>query len=304
MNTKLIGISIAAVVGIIVLGSVLMPILDDATATTDTYTNEGLFYLKKIDTSADTVTISWDYTDPAVLTVNGNAVDLPLSGSILYSPIDGDDWAIRCGHTESDTTFNGLYTTGAVTFALSTSDEKNMNIVLDSGTATVTIGTDEYEYTYTECYHIDTDGSYVMKKSTDYVYLNGDSEIYCIGRSTWTGGNVNIRVDGNIDDGINITPINREGYTVSDEVYDYTEVNEHEDLYSFKGLSFVVTDTASPPKTHAITYSQVIVPAEVTAERSVHFTDGQNAILGAIPIMIIVAILLGVIALVVRSRME
>ena len=75
MDNKLVVISIAAVIGIIVLGSVLMPILDDATATTDTFTNEGYFYLEKYDESTD-ITLEWTYSAPTTMTVNDQDIEL------------------------------------------------------------------------------------------------------------------------------------------------------------------------------------------------------------------------------------
>ena len=60
MDMKIVGITVAILVSITVLAGVLMPVLDDATATTDTFTNEGYFYMQKIS-AEDTETYTFDY---------------------------------------------------------------------------------------------------------------------------------------------------------------------------------------------------------------------------------------------------
>ena len=297
MNIKIIGISIAAFIGIIVLGSVLMPILDDATATTDTFTNEGLFYLKEVDADSDTVVLAWDHTKPYVIAVNDVETALPQTVSFgAVSIIMADTWAVRYIPGSSLDLFGdagGIITTGNV------ANETDLTITLSGGVAS--FSTTELTQSYTTAYHISDNGPYVMKTAADEAYVNGDSLIYCTGRTNIAGGQKNINVTGDIDDGITATIIYPHGWTTSNVVITSEEVSTHIDLYKFSQVSFDMTDgnaTATP------TYSQVIVPYEVTAERSEHFTPGQNAIFAAMPVMIILAILLGVVALVIRSRMD
>lgn len=310
MNTKIIGISIAAFIGIIVLGSVLMPILNDATAKEDTFTNEGYFYMDEID-SGTAMTVAWDYTKPTTLTVNGVDVALPDKdhmSTIPFTVFCCDTWYLRYGY---DTAYYvNIYQNAASTsYSGNVSDSKSLSIsVTDAGVTTVNDGT---AHTWSNAtgnfFVISESGDYVMKKMDKDAYVLGDSPIFGYGRTYARSYYYTSELKGSVDDGITgeyypEATIETAGWTISDVTLNSVKDADHEDLYKISTMTYEITGEGIQPYT--ATFSQYIVPAEITAERSVHFTDGQNAIFAVIPVMIILAVLLGVVALVIRSRMD
>ena len=307
MNTKVIAISIAAFIGIVVLGSVLMPILDDATATTDKFTNEGYFYMTEYGATDTIPTIFWDHTDPYKLTVGTDVIELPTSTTIPISVVFTDDWLVRYSAGTSNSSAQLFTDTGGVIVGASTSNNLDMTISFSSGTATVTNGTDSATPTYTKLMAVSTTGDYVMKKPTVDAYVNGDTEVFVTGRTAFAFSpaiSANIDFSGSVDDGFTATIFNPStGYTVGNFATTYTEVSDHIDLYKLSKVTFDVTKTVDST-VQAATYSQFVVPAEVTAERAEHLSGNQIGLMQVIPVIIIVAILVGVVALVIRSRLD
>lgn len=302
MNTKVIGISIAAVIGIIVLGSVLMPILNDSTAKSDTYTNSGMFRMKEYG-GDDAFTASWDHTKPAEITINGEVVPIPATTNEFSIILDGNFFLRYFATTAALSLYYG--TTGVVSAGGDTGYDMTIEYDGEDITFANTKSTpDTRVIAVSKFYSIANDGPFVMKKPTEATYANSDSIIYGAGRTSvfTTNELVGSLVSGTIEDPE--VSIWRGSVTPSNITVNATEVEDHKDLYLFNSVTFKVTSTEDDTLTQDITYSFVVVPYEVTAERTVHFTDGQNAILSTIPIMIIVAILLGVVALVIRSRMN
>ena len=311
MDNKLIMISIAAVIGIIVLGSVLMPILDDATATTDTFTNEGYFYMDKID-SGTAMTVAWDYTKPTTLTVNSEDVALPDKdhmSTIPFTIFCSESWYMRYGHDGTTYYVNVYQNASNTSYGANVTNSQSLTItVTDAGVTTVDDGTAHTWSNATGNFFVIADsGDYVMKKMDKDAYVHGDSPIFGYGRTYARSYNYTSELKGSVDDGITgeyypETTITATGWTISDVTLNSVEDSSHKDLYKISTMTYEITGEGIQPYTAV--FSQYIVPAEITAERSVHFTDGQNAIFAAIPVMIILAVLLGVVALVIRSRMD
>lgn len=318
MDNKLVMISIAAVIGIIVLGSVLMPILDDATTVNETFTNEGYYTLNKVTDETESV-ITWSTDTPKIVNVDGTDIDMSNIGvNRSYTILGSDTVIVRYLDNGTDTFFQAfgfVYSslisnsgTGKeVIITISNGDAKwevsDNGVVDDTATRTYSIGTDCFEINPTNT------GDYiaVMKKANLPAYVKGDSTIRLMGTSiTNYSSAIALYGVGTIDDGLEIStvykPSNITTVTYSDPVVTDERISAYKDLYSLDKFDFTITRDSSSPV--AVTYSYFIVPAEVTAERSVHFTDGQNAIFAAIPVMIILAVLLGVVALVIRSRMD
>lgn len=309
MDNKLVMISIAAVIGIIVLGSVLMPILDDSTATTDTFTNEGYFYMQKITSDDDaTYTISYRYDNGASFKY-GDA-EIPTNGwpSSVTIATDATGWVIRAGVSE----YIGLQGIG-YNFSFGGHNSVSAIATFSNGTATVTrtilngegqeIAGSTLTTTYDELWLYSPDPTdYIMKKADTKAYLLDDDGYTAVGVTTVTSWNTVVKITGNVDDytATIIYPPNITTTVTNKEIVK-TQVDSYVDLYQLDKLTFTINDGTT---TVDATYSYFIVPSEVTAERSVHFTPGQNAIFAAIPVLIILAVLLGVVALVIRSRMD
>ena len=292
MNTKIIAISLAAFIGIIVLGSVLMPIMKESTATEDTFVNDGIIGMNKYGTD-ESITLFWDHTKPTMVSINGVEVAAPQTNVTVST---GYDWLVR-------------FSAGAITFfyttnvAASVADGTDLTVTMANGSVTAT-NTAATPVTVTTTYDglfviaTGSDYDYVMKDPAKKVYLNGDSEIVGSGMSAVGGvGGFGYTITGSINDGLTVDQFRGTTTTNTEPVITSEEVSDHLDLYQFDKFTFKANDTD-------LTWNQVIVPHEVTAERAEHFTPGQIAIFDAIPIMIIAAILLGVVALVIRSRTE
>ena len=87
MDIKTISVAFVAImVGAVAFGAML-PIFQDVTATEDTFTNEGLIRMTKLDTSS-VVNASWDHTDPYNFTVNGEKVALPKTLAVLNTELN------------------------------------------------------------------------------------------------------------------------------------------------------------------------------------------------------------------------
>ncbi len=301
---KLVAGIIAAAISIIVLASVLIPVLDDATATNDTFKNEGWVHMKKYDTTAE-ITAFWDHTKPHQITVGSTDIELPIGApgaEFVLTACGTATFLLRYSST-SETTGALLYNDVNGNLTASTAAGTDMTISISGGTITATVtGQTARTGTYTDYLFFVSDdtGGYVMKKPTVKAYLNEDSEVVGIGRTALgTNGTFSFVIEGNIEDGWTGSVYQTTGPVLSDITGVYSVVDSHLDLYSFDKITLTATisDTDYP-----VTYNQVIVPYEVTAEKAQHLTDGMSAILNVIPIMIIIAVLLGVLGLYMIRR--
>lgn len=312
MDNKIVMISIAAVIGIIVLGSVLMPIMNDATATTDTFTNDGYYRMAALD-SESTYKLYWDHTKPYEVTVNDTDV-FSLAGLQNYQAvtlIGSDKFTLRF-FSVSDNPRVQLYGgTGYGFGGASVTSGTDMTVIVSAGSITITTNAAESPLNITnvlpdKAYAIIKDGDYTMKKAGSDAYVLKDSSIMVIcGLTESSGVSAAVYGEGTVEDGMDYVlfrpAADSDTAVFSNESISYTDVEDHVGLAKVSSINFSVTVTAG---TVSPIYTYFIVPYEVTAERAVHFTDGQNAIFAAIPVLIILAVLLGVVALVIRSRMD
>ena len=318
MEMKIIGVTITVFVSLVVLAAVLMPVLDDSTATEDTYTNEGWFRMSQYDATTNHV-ISWTYEKPNVITVDGEDVVIGYNvkdGSCTV--VANSIWLLRYKVDSNGNTENVGFLYGTSGTKLATvADHQTATLTLTAGSASVSVGNYTGTHSYDVVYVPDTDGDYTMKKSDETAYINGDSPIYGFGltRIRSNSGSLisspgnGFAFAGTYDDGITGSVWRGDTTTVSDCVCVATVDSSHEDLYKFDKITAVATltetvDDETVTTDTDLTYNMVIVPYEVTAERTVHFTPNENAIFAAIPLLIIVAILIGVLAVVIRSKSE
>ncbi len=289
---------IVGVVVALVLAGATLPIWADTLATEDTFKNDGLFYMDKID--ADTEIIGeWDPTDPTNITINDNVIALPQSSTFPLTLIAYDDWGLRylgtmSGGAPSVTLFDDAYSTR---LTVSTESTDPFTIAISGGTASFSDGVDTVEKTFTEGFIISNTGPYVMKKGNTDAYLNGDSIIYSTGRSgglsSLTSNTVSIHLDGTIDDGVNVNMVYPGNYTTSNISVNATEINGYKDLYAFTSVTFTVADTSE--HTANATYSQVIVPYEITAERAVSMSGPLGVLVGVLPLLIVAGLVTGAV---------
>lgn len=303
-KTNLLTLVVTLTVGIILAGSLLAPVVADATTTERTFVNDGAFYVE-VDPS-ETYTVEYDKAaDLGVVYINGEPLSVNFSTGYTILAIDNAILRLQSGDTTIQYKGNGSYITGI----------KNLDITVANGTITGTyIGTSNVETawpttTYTEC-HIASPAKqdFVMTEYNSTVKMKGDSEIFAFGQTSVKNNTVLLlfKIEGNIKDGVTVTALGSSSgvvdsnAVVSDLTINATPVNGYIDLYDLSSITFNVgyEDT-----TTAVTYSAYIVPESVTAELANHFNSGEIAILNAIPMLIIIGlVLLGVGAIFVRNR--
>lgn len=302
MNNKLIPLCITLVVGIILAGSVLMPVLNDATTTNETITNDGLCRMIEYDDTQD-LSILWDYTNPYAITVNDTEYALPNSPTTYDVTILGCESFILRYRVTSSLTQVSLMGSFSGTYNASTSDSSSMTATATGGTIVFDNGSGSTKTeTYTDLWCVGQ-GDYIMKDSAIDVAVKADSRIVAIGFSNTLSKNYRVVVDGSISEGFERTIIPSTtftNYTLSDVEADYTEFAKYLDVDKFSKLSWTVTDSSD--NTATVVYSQIIVPYQVTGELSQHLTPGQIALLGAIPVMVIVALLVVAVGVVARRN--
>ena len=300
MKTNVLTLIITLVVGIILAGSLLVPVLNDATKTSDTFTNNGLYYVDSLGEN-ESVTYSCDsngaYVDGVAIT-GDYATGYSGGASIAYT----ENLVIRWGGTGSFA-LRGAY--WAYTSGAEASITFNGN-----GTYTGNYGDTEINGTYSEFYGLvlsETDR--VMTASTGHKYVNASSEINVSGLTNCTniGSFIVFNVSGSITDGITIVGYNQTTGAELELTYTNVEVNKTEvagyvDLYDVTSITFDVTDTND--KTDSVTYTVFTIPTKVTAELSEHLTPGQISLMGAIPVMVIVALLMAAVGAIALRRAD
>ena len=305
MNNKLIPLVLTIVVGVILAGSVLVPVLNDATTTEKTFDNRAgaLFQVEKFDETTE-YSFEWVYTDPTHATVNNETVTLSAATVICAT----DTFLIRYGQDNA----NGYYLqsvggglgaygseTNKTTLAISVSGDSLTATVSNEGSTPVTKTT-----TITEGYGIVANGSYVMKASNQVAYMHADSPIVAMGLTSLDGVWSNMfQIIGDVEE-VEVTQINPTPatYTVSNVEVNAESSTSYIDLYELQSITFDATLISDDTKVHACTYNYFIVPAEVTAELSEHLTPGQIALMGAIPVLVIVALLVVAVGAVARRN--
>ena len=298
METKKIVMGVISVaVAIIVLMS-MIPIFTDAGASEDTFSNvEGSqSYMTKIGTDTESYTLVIDgENNPGYVTVNG--VDIRPNPGTLFC-IDG--FGLIRNHTGyTDDRFSAV----RLEFGNSLGSTNYVNLSIVNGVCTYIYGTQTTPATIDISaggFGIIDKGNYVMTNADQHKYLNSDSEIYGQGLTTVTGGawNTQLVVKGTIEDGITVTniyPPAQADTVFSDITIVNTEVSGHEDLYDMEKITFVATYSTNDPTD--CTYNRVIIPAEVTAERSVHASPVEATLIGLIPLLMMVGIMLTAIGL-------
>ncbi len=298
MDMKIPAIAITAFVVIIVLAGVLMPVLDDATTVKGTFTNEGRYYITTDIEDDITILMNYDvennvkswYIDGELLTYN----DYPSTNApefVKTPTVAGADNLVF----RTDGRYRGLASsTGGNDYDITvTKDSIVRGTIATSNPPLFVASTKE------------TDN--VMRNDPNKVaYVLGDSEILACGYTmvavdSETNTNAVISFTGSVKEGVQVTVFDLNNqFTVENVSVNAEKVNGYKDLYAFTSVTFDVK-SANDLVTSCV-YSMVVLPSEVSAERTVHFTDNQNAIFAAIPVMVILALLVGVAIIVLRSR--
>lgn len=301
MDTKSI---IAVIVGLMVAGLILVafvPVFTEVTATEDTYQNDGYFRMTHYGTDTD-VTIEWSAENPKTMIVNDVAIPINYNVEGGQVTIVADtNFIVRLN---ASNTMSYIAQTGGTHTAI-----ESATYVFSGGTATITNTSDgtptTYNTTYEDIYVPDLDGEFVMKEFDKTAYVNEDSEIFAFGLTrirTSTGTTASpgagFEFSGSIADGIE-GRIWRgsDNVTVADEQINYVADSNHIDLYKFDSITATATYTETiegetVTTDTQVTYNYLLVPYEVTAERTVHGDDVFNTVINIIPLLAGVGLLM------------
>ena len=309
---KMIGMVVGVMVGVLILSAALFPVIDSATTTERTFTNEGYFFMEKIDEGTP-MTVVWDYTKPTTLTVNGDDVPLPDKehmSTIPFTIFCSETWLLRYAYNSTDGYYVGAYQNASSTAYTGTvTDSRSLTIsVTDAGVTTVDNGTAHtWSNASGDFYVISETGDYIMKKMDKDAYVLGDSPIFGYGRTYARNYNYLSELTGNVDDGITggyypENTITTAGWTISDVTLNSTAQTAYKDLYKVSSMTYEITGEGIIPYT--ATFSQYIVPASVTAELAVHASQDEIELLETIPILITVGLIMGIVGVVAARRFE
>lgn len=293
---------VAMVVAIVIVVTCAIPIISDSVATEDTFTNEGYFYLDKF-TSDDEYSISWDSATPNTFEINGEEYTYTNDSGLGLSVVLGEQFYLRLQNGNTRMSFNntGTYINTSETYT-------TMSLTYSGGIVTATNGnTTRTVSDVSEIFGIVEKGSYVMKKSTSVAYLNSgseiiaDSEIYASGQSSSGNNNLFWHMEGTIDN-MEYPDTFNENLTVTNEEIHGAYDNTHDDLYKLENLTFTVT--TSGLVVYNITASYFVVPLNVTADRTVYVDGPTGDILAVIPILMVLGIVIGAIALFIKTKRD
>lgn len=291
---KFVGLLVFFLVGALVLVA-FVPVIQETTSATDTFENDGLVKMDKI-TVTDTVSASWDYTNPYVFTVNGVDVDLPQTLPFYNLTVAGSDNEFMIRYIPNDTTYGTYLTVFSNEYAnvsAGTVAETNLTLSIENGSITVSNGTSTNTNTFTdELFIVSNDGEYLMKNVNTSVYVLDDSEIFGVGRS-WIPGlaqNINFVINGNIKNGFTIDYFGTNlDIAISDVEVTKTKINGYVNLYSFEKITFKITVSGND---YTVAYSQIVTPDSVDAEKSIHPDTTLATVINLLPLIAGVGLLM------------
>ena len=309
MNTKQIVTGVVAlVVAIVITISCAIPVISDSTKTEDTFKNTGYFTVDKY-TPDDSVIVSWDHTKPDIITVGDTEITVNSPLNKWVSLVVGDNWYFRYVRTDTQTEIQMSYG-GVGTIGASTQNGKDFVLECESGTATGTSYlsgevSNTQTVAYTEIYVISENGQYYIMKDSDVTAtMLKDSEFVGVGQTFISGGACIIRIEGTIEDGATVTVIGSTSPATIDTdtiKINATPKNGYVDCYDLTSITFDVNTSGGT--THA-TYNYFIVPYEVTAERAIHPDSTLSTMINVIPVLLIVSIIIGAVALFISNRRD
>lgn len=292
-GNKLLTLLVTVTVGIIFVGALLAPIIQDVSATEKTFENEGYF---KVDTTDGDFSFSWDYDAPTIYTINGNDMTFVNSYNLDISVVMSDSFFIRSDRNGVAVYFNGDGAGNVV----ADSTNKTLTVTRSGDTVTATNGNTTKTLTNdSTIYYMSETGNYVMKKSTTPAYMLEDSLIFARGYSTLPGPTYTpVLIVGDIENGVQASAINT-SVTISDVSVNSTAVDGYIGLYSLTDVTMTGTVSSNDS---TITYNYFVVPAKVTVELEDHLDTSEISILAAIPLMAIAALILLVVRYFVAGR--
>lgn len=266
---------------IVIIGGTLAPYVDNVSAETKTYTNEGMPYAA-VDDDTHTIVV----TDSSI-EVDGEEIDQSLfpdytSLSIVYA--DAGFIRLITNSVVVNVTFSG--STKSFSYSGYT---VTITIVGDAATITTTEGSSTATVSDVN-YYVATAGDYVLSENP---YVNGESVIYGAGSTSFSTPNTVIYTvwSGTIEE-ISAEVLRT---TNGSSVVSSTEVNTTNDTSNlYRVDSVLVNYTATYSGTDystTSTYTYFLAPAEVVYDNPDYLGSTNAVILLAIVVITIAALL-------------
>lgn len=290
MDNRLIGLSVAIAVSVILVGSLLVPVIQDAEDGQQyTYVNKGY----QASAVAADVSLSWDATNgitlsdstviPSSAATNGNMVVLAFDTGFIKTNYAG---TIASFYAYNDTLNYGTNIT-AMDIAI---DFDTKTITLSNITASSTIADTSFTYS-SWCYVPSTDGDKVLyapnAAAADF-YIEDDSVLsgFFYNGASWAVS---------LDDDTEVFAYGSPTYTVTltRSTTEYNGLDKIAGITNASGSSYYVSVSDTD-------YYAAFVVLDRSATGISDVGESINPILAVIPIILIVSIL----ALVVRSVMR
>lgn len=304
MENRIVGALIVVAVAIIALGAVLMPVITDVTAKTDTFQNDSLFF---VDSVPQGTTITYEFVD-GTLYVNDQPVI--VSGQ---SPYEGGVSILFTEHivirSQGDNLLRirGIYNHNVSELSITVSDSTIVGTAVRGGGD----GTIDINWEYTSFYGIvpfETNRAMVYAPA----YVNPDSVINITGLSRVAeyDNYYVVEVHGSIEDGFTALIYNQNtgeamGHISTEVTPIYSPVNNYNGVYLLDSLEIVLTRTIQETgvvETAELTFTIFTAPYEVVGDRAEPLADSYSNLIYTIPVMLIISILLLAVGLFVRSR--
>lgn len=290
MEFRFVPFLIAVVVGVLLCATMLFPIISEATATDRTFDNSQYAYY---DMKALEEGDSWAYA-AGTWTYNDQPITINNVGGDKISIVASNNEVVRQDGQARGTSYNGSNTDDVEAITVEGVDYLNIN---DNNVA------------YTSGYGAVPDGDYVLKKYDAAGYVKKDTPLWVTGftnLTTSSNSQLIVHIEGTIDDGLTITvtpkayaPVT--GITVGDYTINYESASEGVGLYKLTSVVFDVTGTFNEEEiTTTFTYSTFVIPKEITAEKSQHLNDTEQTLVGIIPLLVIIGLVIGVLAIFAR----
>lgn len=304
---KFVGLLVFFLVGALVLMA-FVPAIQETTSATNTFTNDGYYTMDKVSSDSE-FTLTWDYTEPTSIDIDGVKIDLSNAGLTpgkSYTIFGADNFVLRlywtatapyCQYFGDASVIPSFMQANVPTASKLTATVTNETITFASTdpsyTTPVTIPLKDTTY----CINPAGNGDYVMKKASDSVYIESNTDIIVLdGITTLTANDVGIYADGTINGDLDATTFRGTGtydVTFSDFVYTTENVTGYIDLVKLEKVDFTATQNDTD---YTVTYSYFIVPVEVTAEKEYHADTTLATVINLLPLIAGVGLLMFLVA--------
>lgn len=303
-KTNLLTLVMILTVGIILGGSLLVPVLDDYTATTKEYQNLGMPFAA-VDEDTHVIAVSTEG-----MTVDGKSVDYSLfPGNFSeYTIVYAENAFIRLLpnsktiQVRANTSPNFSYSTeGTVVTITITETTAVVTTTASASTATVTDVT----------HYISTTGDYKLALNP---VVKTDSELVGAGQTGFSAATWNLPADltvrlawsGDLEN-IDVNVITFIPNSYSSVVVSNVEVNTTDlknGLYKIDSvlIHLTATDTDSNEYDVTATYTYFIGPDSLIYNNPVYIGDSNSELLNVIPILVFTALLVTAIGAILIRR--